>query len=135
MPTIIADSGPLVALINADDPHHAWAAHIVRPLPRPWIVAPAALIEATHILGNGPRALAALRRMLELLVVKDVAPDRVLALMESYAPVMDYADACAVLLAKAHKGAVVVTTDHRDFATYRIPFISPKGTFHTDPEE
>lgn len=53
-----------------------------------------------------------------------------LTLMERYAPVMDYADGCAVILVKTHKGAVVVTTDHRDFSTYRVPFVSPKGEFH-----
>jgi hypothetical protein len=49
--------------------------------------------------------------------------------MERYAPMMDYADACAVLLARVHAGALVATTDHRDFSTYRVPFISPKGKF------
>jgi predicted nucleic acid-binding protein len=43
---------------------------------------------------------------------------------------MDYADACAVLLARRHKGAVVLTADHRDFSVYRVPFVSPKGEFH-----
>lgn len=50
--------------------------------------------------------------------------------MRRYTPEMDYADACAVLLARRHKGAVVLTTDHRDFSVYRVPFVSPKGEFH-----
>lgn len=130
MPIIIADSGPLVALINTADPYHVWAVRVVRPLPRPWIVCTAALIESTHILGNNPRALASLRKMLADLMVEDPDPTEALAQMETYAPAMDYADACAVLLARTHKGSKVVTTDHRDFSTYRVPFISPKGAFH-----
>lgn len=130
MPTIIADSGPLIALLNARDAHHDWAVREIRPLPRPWITCAAALIETTHLLGNDVRVLAALRKLLVELNVVEPAPDEVLALMQDYAPRMDYADACAVLLARRHKGAVVVTTDHRDFASYRVPFISPRGEFH-----
>lgn len=130
MPTIIADSGPLVALLNSRDAHHAWAVRIVRPLPRPWIICTAALIETTHLLGNHPRVIAALRDMLPDLRHENPSPEDVLALMADYAPGMDYADACAVLLSRAHKGAMVVTTDHRDFSTYKVPFISPKGAFH-----
>jgi hypothetical protein len=35
MPTIIADSGALIALINSGDAHHKWAVEKVRPLPKP----------------------------------------------------------------------------------------------------
>jgi predicted nucleic acid-binding protein len=130
MPTIIADAGPLVALIDASDVHHTWAAREVRPLPRPWIICAAALAEVTHHFGNDARALAALRSQVKGMQVEEIDADAVLALMEKYAPLMDYADACAVLLCRAHKGSIVVTTDHRDFATYKVPFISPKGAFH-----
>ena len=129
MPTIIADSGPLVALLNSRDEYHAWARSTVAPLPRPWIVSTAALIETTHLLGNNLRALVELRGMLADLKHENSEPVEVLALMEKYAPAMDYADACAVLLWRAHKSAIVVTTDHTDFATYKVPFMSPKGTF------
>jgi predicted nucleic acid-binding protein len=130
MPTIIADAGPIIALIDTADEHHDWAVTAVRPLPRPWITCAAVISEVTHHFGNDARALAALRRMTGGMTIKEPAPDSVLALMERYTPVMDYADGCAILLAQAHQGAVVVTTDHRDFSTYRIPFISPKGVFH-----
>ena len=129
MPTIIADAGPLIALIDAADCHHEWAVVTIRPLPPPWITFSSALAEVTHHFANEPRALAALRRLVGGIAVKESPPDAVLGLMERYAPMMDYADACAVLLARAHPGAVVVTTDHRDIAIYRVPFISPKGEF------
>ncbi|HEY9249679.1 MAG TPA: PIN domain-containing protein [Rariglobus sp.] len=130
MPTIIADAGPLVALIDASDVHHAWAAREVRPLPGPWITCAATLAEVTHHFGNDARALAALRSQVHGMQVQEIGAVDVLALMEKYAPRMDYADACAVLLCKAHKGSIVVTTDHRDFSTYKVPFLSPKGAFH-----
>ena len=63
------------------------------------------------------------------MIVDDPAPGEALALMCDYAPAMDYADACAVLLARKYRGAVVLTTDHRDFSIYRVPFVSPQGEF------
>lgn len=51
--------------------------------------------------------------------VEDPAPAIVLAEMRKWGQRMDYADACAVLLARRHKGSVVLTTDHRIF-----PFIA-----------
>jgi predicted nucleic acid-binding protein len=62
--------------------------------------------------------------------VEDPAPVMVIAEMRRWDRRMDYADACAVLLARRHKGAVVLTTDHRDFSVYRVPFVSPRGEFH-----
>lgn len=79
---------------------------------------------------NQATALDRLRELIERMQIEDPAPAEVLMLMRRYAPEMDYADACAVLLARRHKGAVVLTTDHRDFSVYRVPFVSPKGEFH-----
>ena len=128
-PIIILDAGPLVALADAADVHNAWAAAQIGGTSRPFIVTSAAIAEATHILGNSLRALEFLEKLVERLRVEDPAPGDVLAEMQRWAPRMDYADACAVLLARRHKGAVVLTTDHRDFSVYRVPFVSPRGEF------
>ena len=129
-PIIILDAGPLVALADAPDPHHRWAATLIAETDRPFIVTSAAVAEATHILENGPQALAFLEKLIAHMRVEDPAPVSVLAEMRRWNQRMDYADACAVLLARRHKGAVVLTTDHRDFSVYRVPFVSPKGEFH-----
>jgi hypothetical protein len=42
---------------------------------------------------------------------------------------MDLADGCLVALAARDADAVVLTTDTRDFSTYRVPFASPAGLF------
>jgi hypothetical protein len=42
---------------------------------------------------------------------------------------MDLADGCLVALAARDAEAVVLTTDTRDFASYRVPFASPEGLF------
>jgi Predicted nucleic acid-binding protein, contains PIN domain len=120
-----------VAALNARDPDHAWAANKLRPADarRPVFITTAAIAETTHLLGNETRALGVLATMLEVMRREDPEPDEVLNLMRRFSPRMDYADACAVILARRHKGAVVLTTDHRDFSIYKVPFISPRGEF------
>ncbi len=131
-PIIILDAGPIVAALNTRDPDHAWAVKRLAPADarRPIFITTAAIAETTHLLGNDERALGVLATMLEVMRREDPEPDEVLALMRRWAPRMDYADACAVILAGRHKGSVVLTTDHRDFSTYKVPFASPRGEFH-----
>jgi hypothetical protein len=42
---------------------------------------------------------------------------------------IDLADGCLIVLQKRIPRSIVVTTDHRDFSAYRIPFLSPRGVF------
>lgn len=128
-PIIILDAGPLVALADAADPNHAWVAEWIAGVDHPFIVTSAAVAEATHMLGNGLQALAFLEKLVVRLRVEDPPPVAVLTEMRKWNRRMDYADACAVLLVRKHHGAVVLTTDHRDFSVYRVPFVSPKGEF------
>jgi predicted nucleic acid-binding protein len=129
-PIIILDAGPLVALVDAADPHNKWTAEWIGGTARPFIVTSAAIAEATHAVGNRTRALAFLEKLVSRMHVDDPPPVAVLAEMQRWSERMDYADACAVLLARKHRGAIVLTTDHRDFSIYRVPFVSPKGEFH-----
>lgn len=128
-PIIILDAGPLKAAVDRLDAHNGWATAEMLRRTGPFIVTSAVVAEATHLLRNQGPALDRLRELVERMQVEDPGPVEVLALMRRYAPEMDYADACAVLLTRRHKGAVVLTTDHRDFSIYKVPFISPKGEF------
>jgi hypothetical protein len=128
-PTIILDAGPLIAAINRQEEKHLWVKTRFAEVRGLCIVTSAAVAEATHGLDNSPAALAELRRIVGRMTVEDPAPVDVLAEMGKWDRRMDYADACAVLLARRHKGAVVLTTDHRDFSIYKVPFISPRGEF------
>ncbi|MBI5766685.1 MAG: DNA-binding protein [Verrucomicrobia bacterium] len=119
-----------MALADAADASNTWVARWIAGENRPFIVTSAAIAEATHVLGNGPEALAFLEKLVARLRVEDPAPVAVLAEMRKWNRRMDYADACAVLLARKHPGAVGLATDHRDFSVYRVPFVSPRGEFH-----
>jgi predicted nucleic acid-binding protein len=131
--TIIVDAGPLKAAIDRSDVDHAWAVRALRGIPARFITCEAAITEAQHGLENHLGAVRALRRLIARMDVVPVAPDRLASVfdeVERWAPGMDFADACAVVLLRNYERAFVLTTDFRDFSTYRIPFASPEGAFH-----
>ena len=130
--TLLLDAGPLVAAIDRSDEHHAWAKRTLPKLKGRAVTCEACLAEALHLLENSPAAIVALRGFLERMeVVPAVASDflTVFDLLADFAPAMDLADACLVVLQRRIPASIVVTTDHRDFATYRVPFLSPLGVF------
>lgn len=88
--------------------------------------------EAAHLLDNDPAAMNSLHGFLKRMEIVPFLRDKlegVFARLKRYAPRMDLADCCLVALAARDAGSVVLTTDTRDFATYRIPFASPEGLF------
>lgn len=131
--TVVVDAGPLKAAIDRGDIDHAWAVRAMREVQARFITCEAAIAEALHGLENHPVAVRALRRLVARMDIVSVAPERVDAVfdeVERWAPRMDFADACAVVLARSYEQAFVLTTDFRDFSTYRVPFASPEGAFH-----
>ena len=131
--TVIVDAGPLKAAIDRSDADHAWATRALRSVPARFVTCEAAITEAQHGLENHLIAVRALRRLVARMDIVPVAPERVALVfdeVERWAPAMDFADACAVVLARGYERAFVLTTDFRDFATYRVPFASPEGAFH-----
>jgi predicted nucleic acid-binding protein len=133
---VLLDTGPLVALLNADDAAHAWAVQMSRQLPTPLATCEAVLSEAAFLLGRHPHGTASL---LELLASGALTLDfrlaaeleRVTTLMRKYARVpMSLADACLVRMSEQHPHCAVFTLDS-DFKIYRrngrqqIPLIAP----------
>jgi predicted nucleic acid-binding protein len=130
--TLLLDAGPLVAAIDRSDEHHAWAKRTLPKLKGRAVTCEACLAEALHLLENAPAAIAALRGFLERMeVIPVVAIDfrPVFERLKIFSPAMDLADGCLVVLQQRIPASIVVTTDHRDFATYRVPFVSPLGVF------
>jgi len=130
---VIVDAGPLKAAIDRGDIDHSWAVRALRAIPGRFVTCEAAIAEAQHGLENRADAVRALRRLVSRMDIVSIAPRRlggVFDEIERWAPRMDFADACAVVLARAYENAFVLTTDFRDFSTYRVPFASPEGAFH-----
>jgi predicted nucleic acid-binding protein len=131
--TVIVDAGPLKAAIDRGDPDHRWAVAAFRRVPGRFVTCEAAITEALHGLENRPAAVRALRQLVTRMDVVSCASERLSPVfdeIERWAPRMDFADACAVVLVRSYQSAFVLTTDFRDFAAYRVPFASPAGAFH-----
>lgn len=134
---VLADSGPLVALLNRRDFHHPWAKRELANLTEPLVTCEAILSEVFFLLcriRNGPATLISFLR--DGFVVTDSnfsyakEAGEILRYLERYASVpMSFADACLVRMSEI-EDSIIFTTD-RDFLTYRrhrrqpIPLISP----------
>lgn len=104
-----------------------------RSIPARFVTCEAAIAEAQHGLDNHPAALTALRRLVGRMDVIAFGTERLPAVfdeIERWSPRMDFADGCAVALARSVDQAFVLTTDFRDFSIYGVPFASPEGAFY-----
>ena len=123
----IADAGPLIALIDADEPDHDRCREALDLLRLPLLTTWPAFTEAMYLLGraagwNGQSALWRLLVRGDLVVdaPTDAANARAARLMETYADrPMDLADATLVALAEARDDNRVFTLDG-DFHVYRF---------------
>jgi predicted nucleic acid-binding protein len=131
--TVIVDAEPLKAAIDRGDADHVWAARVFRAVPGRYITFEAAIADAQHGLENHPTAMHALRKLvarMDIVAVASALIQPVFNEVKQWAPRMDFADACAVVLARNYERAFVLTTDFRDFSAHRVPFASPEGAFH-----
>lgn len=121
---VLVDTGPLVALLNAKDRHHAWVARQLTRIKPPLITCEAVLAEATHLVRQLPGGRAALLEMVDegfltLGIQISAQSGPLLTLVKRYASVpMSLADACMVRLAELHPRSTVWTLDS-DFTIYR----------------
>jgi predicted nucleic acid-binding protein len=124
---ILADTGFFVALANPRDRWHAVATDTARGLVRPLVTTWPVLTETCHLLVNrlGPHAqerfvesIAAGAALVHALDASDLARAHVLMAKYRSLP-MDLADASLVLLAEHLGRGDILSTDTRDFRSYR----------------
>ncbi len=137
-PTVVVDTGPIVAWVSRADAHHEWARSEFERLRPPLLTCEAVLTEATFLVeyaGGDPTTVAALgaNRVFKLAPVLAEEAGAVLQLMRRYRNVpMSLADACLVRLSEVSPNAIVFTLDS-DFRIYRrrgravIPVLMPEG--------
>jgi len=123
---ILVDAGPLIALVDADDRHHAACARsfaeVREALGTVWPVLTEALFQVGDVRG-GPSAIWKLieRGAVRLLPLDEEDVPRIRELMEKYADLpMDLADAALVRVAERDGLRTVFTVDRRDFNVYRL---------------
>lgn len=121
----IVDSGPLIAAANTADPDHRACLDALRAPGRHLVIPALCVAEAAYLLGRrqGPRIEA---RFIRALADSDVqAPaaedwPRMAELIETYADLgLGATDAAVVALAERLATDLVVTLDHRHFASVR----------------
>jgi predicted nucleic acid-binding protein len=134
----VVDTGPLVAVLNANDEHHAWAREAFGRLAPPVFTCEAVLSEAQFLLqerGGDPLAILVWVQQGVISLGFDAASEieRLLELQRSYRNLpMDFADACLVRMTEKHDRSTVLTTDSH-FRIYRrngrqiIPLRAPPG--------
>lgn len=124
----LTDTGPLVAILDADDPKHSACVAAMRRLPSgPLLTTWPCFTEAMYLLGDvgGYRYQAPLwelrtAKRLVLHVLTDAEVDRMAALMAQYHDVpMDLADASLIAIAESQSYDRVFSID-TDFYIYRL---------------
>jgi hypothetical protein len=122
---ILVDAGPLVALADRTDAHHAVCLRALESLRVPLGTVWPALTEAVYLVRRWSGAQMELLNLVEtgalriLPFGRDDMP-RVKALMTKYRDLpMDLADAALVRVAEREGIRTIFTTDRRDFSLYR----------------
>ena len=124
-PTLLLDTGPLVALLNRCDRHHEWAKGVTGGRRPPFVTCEAVLSEACFLLRSYPAGIEAVLALVEKGLVE--IPFRLASeasaarrLMVRYANLpMSLADACLVRMAELHPDTPMATID-ADFRIYRM---------------
>lgn len=131
----LVDTGPLVAILDRDDPDHVRCAQAFRQIRPPLLTTWPVMTEAMYLVAFSRRAQDGLLEMIQRgavaivpLTGQDVPRFRVL--MDKYRDTpMDFADATLVRVAERDGIANVLTLD-KDFGVYRV---GRGRTFSTKP--
>lgn len=137
MTSVIVDTGPLVALLNRRERHHAWAVETMDVIEPPIFTCDAVVSEACFLLQDIKGGSDAVLELVARGIVRSdfhamAELDALRALMKKFASVpMSLADACLVRMSELDQRTVVLTLD-RDFKIYRrnkrqvVPTIMPR---------
>jgi uncharacterized protein len=136
MRAAIADTGPLVALLDRGELLHAWAVEQFEQLEPPALLCEPVLTESMYLLRRSTAAQDALMRLMESGALRlafriDEHISAIRALLRRYRErPMSLADACVVRMAELYERHDVLTLDS-DFFVYRkhgrtpLPVICP----------
>lgn len=122
--TLIADTGPLVALFDKGDEHHQWAMRGLGKVSEPLLTSESVLSEALFLLESKLRSRAALLALwaedgMRVVFESNRDKESLISLLQKYSDVpMSLADASLVRLSEIHPDAKVWTLD-ADFKIYR----------------
>jgi predicted nucleic acid-binding protein len=122
--SILVDAGPLIALFDRSDAHHANVRDLIRDIPAQLITTWPVVTEVSHMLDFDVRAQLDFLRWVSaegvtLYEIDDAGIERIIELTSKYQDrPMDLADASLVIAAERLKLYEVISID-RDFDIYR----------------
>jgi predicted nucleic acid-binding protein len=126
-PVGLIDTGAILALVDRDDDWHEACVEAYNNHRLPWLTTEAVLAEVFHLVWRNLRDDRSVWRLLRAgaIHMSPIANEELLeiqALMDEYADrPMDFADATVVYLAARERLSLILTIDHDDFETYRLP--------------
>lgn len=135
--SVVVDTGPIVAFLDADDQYHGWAIAQFARLRPPLLTCEAVLTETCFLVGRGGGDESGVielvdRGVLSVVQLFDAEAAPIARLMRRYEKVpMSLADACLVRLIELTSQATLFTVDS-DFKIYRqkgrrvIPLLAPE---------
>jgi len=127
LPVGLIDTGAILALVDHSDEWHAACVDVYNHNRLPWLTTEAVLTETFHLVRRSlrdDRAIWTLLRSgaIRMSIIANEELPEIHALMAQYADrPMDFADATLVHLAARERLTVILTIDHDDFSTYRLP--------------
>ena len=127
MKKILIDSGPLIALFDASDKHHARAINFIKNKNSILISTIASITETLHLLNFNRNAQIDFLEWInqgavEIYSIENTDFGRIKELTIKYSDLpMDFADATIVCLATETRIQNVITFDRKDFAIYKLP--------------
>ena len=125
MTRVLADTGPLVAILSQNDQYHEVCVKMLEDLPGPLLTCWPVITEAAWLLREYPLAIEKLLRsitdgFLEILPVRGTEAKGITDVMKRYASLgPQFADAMLVYLANRENISTIFTLDRRDFSVYR----------------
>jgi predicted nucleic acid-binding protein len=127
LPAGLIDTGAILALVDRDDQWHEACVETYNHNRLPWLTTEAVLTETFYLVRRNlrdDRAVWVLLRSgaIRMSSISDEELPQIQTLMSQYADrPMDFADATLVHLAARERLTAILTIDHDDFETYRLP--------------
>ena len=137
MKRVLADTGPLVAILSRADQHHEACVEVLRTLPAPLFSCWPVITEAVWLLRRYPGAIQQLLGSIEegllgLLPLQGSEAKAIAEVMRRYRDIKpQLADAALVYLAERESIDTIFTRDRRNFSVYRT---SRKRPFQILPD-
>ncbi len=127
MRRVLADTGPIVAILSRRDQFHRSCVEALHDLPGPLFTCWPVITEAAWLLRRDPTAVHQLLHsldtgFLELLPLTTADAKPIAAILKKYRDIrIQLADATLVHLATRDALDTIFTLDQRDFSVYRLP--------------